>query len=165
MRFLRASLLGLLLAMMLVLVALAAEGYYNEQWYWLSLLPLLALYAAAVLTPRAGGGRRLARGALGFAAAAAAGYGTYMYLHEHTEWFRGLSGWVILIITLHAAVPGGAAAAAESPRRGLALAGGFTLGLCVAAELGGASHPGYMIVLVVGTGVGLIVNALDRRRR
>ncbi len=162
MSFVRPFLLGLLLALVLVLVALVAEGYHDEQLFWLSLLPLLALHGAAVFTPIAGCLRRLVRGALGFAASAAVGYTTYLYLHERTDWFRDMSGWIIVIVMLHAAIPGGTAAAAESPRRGLALASGFTFSLCMAAKLGGAAHPGYMILLVVGTFVGVIVNALDR---
>jgi hypothetical protein len=115
---LRPFLLGLLLALVLVLIALAAEGYHAGQLFWLGLLPVLALHAAAVFTPIAGYRRRLVRGALGFLAAAAVGYSTYLYLLERTDWFRNMSGWIILIIVLHAAIPGGAAAAADSPRRG-----------------------------------------------
>ena len=162
MTILRPFLLGLLLALVLVLIALVAEGYHREQLFWLSLLPLLALHGAAVFTPIAGCLRRLVRGALGFAASAAVGYSTYLYLHEHTDWFRDMGGWIIIV--LHAAIPGGTAAAADSPPRGLALAGGFTFALCVAIKLGGAIHPGYMILLIVGTFVGVIVNALDRGR-
>ena len=160
---LRPFLLGLLLALVLVLIALAAEGYHAGQLFWLGLLPVLALHAAAVFTPIAGYRRRLVRGALGFLAAAAVGYSTYLYLLERTDWFRNMSGWIIFIIVLHAAIPGGAAAAADSPRRGLALAGGFSVALCVAARLGGAVHPGYMLLLGVGTFVGVIVHALDRK--
>ena len=70
---LRPFLLGLLLALVLVLIALAAEGYHAGQLFWLGLLPVLALHAAAVFTPIAGYRRRLVRGALGFLAAAAVG--------------------------------------------------------------------------------------------
>jgi hypothetical protein len=162
---LRPFLVGLLSAVMLVLVVLHAEGYRNPQLYWLSPLPLLALYAAAVFEPVAGWLSRLARGALGFLAAAAVGYVAFLVLRGSTDWFAGLDGsWVILIVLLHAAVPGGAAAAADSPRRGLALAGGFTFAMCVAIGLARYSKPGFATVLIVGTVVGWLVNALGRAR-
>jgi len=158
--------LGVLSALVLVLIVLVAHGNNDDRQHWLVLLPLLALHGAAVFTPSAGWLRRLVRGAIGFAVSAAAGFATYAYLHGRTDWFRGLddSWFILLLIVLHAAVPGGTAAAADSPARGLALAGGFTLALCLAIELAGAAHPGYMILLAVGTLAGALVNALDRAR-
>ena len=116
---LRPFLLGLLLALVLVLIALAAEGYHAGQLFWLGLLPVLALHAAAVFTPIAGYRRRLVRGALGFLAAAAVGYSTYLYLLERTDWFRNMSGWIIFIIVLHAAIPGGACSSPSRKNKGL----------------------------------------------
>ncbi|WAS90816.1 hypothetical protein [Nannocystis punicea] len=162
----RALFLGLLAAVVIVLVLLAAHGYHDDRLNWLLLLPLLALHGAAVWTPGDGWPRRLVRGAFGFAVAAAAGFATYLGLDGLTDWFRGMDGdwFLLLLVVLHAAVPGGTAAAADSPARGLALAGGLTLGLCLASELAGNSHPGYIILLAVGTSAGALVNALDLRR-
>ncbi|MCY1064734.1 hypothetical protein OV090_08170 [Nannocystis sp. RBIL2] len=165
MTILRSVCLGLLAAVVIVLVLVAAQGYGDDRLYWLLLLPLLALHCAAVFSPIAGWRRRLVRGALGFAGAAAAGFATYACLAALTDWFRGMDdARSLLLVVLHAAVPGGTAAAADSPGRGLALAGGLTLGLGVAGELAGNAHPGYTILLAVGTLTGALFNALDRGR-
>lgn len=166
MTILRPVFFGVLSALVVVLAALVAHGNHDDRQHWLIALPLLALHGEAVFTPIAGWRRRLVRGALGFVVSAAAGFATYAYLDGHTDWFNNLGDdWILLLtIVLHAAIPGGTAAAADSPGRGLALAGGFTLALCLAIELAGAAHPGYMILLAVGTFAGAIVNALDHAR-
>lgn len=165
--YLRALCLGLLAAAAIVLILVAASGNNDERLDWLVLLPLLALLGVAVFTPSAGWPRRLVRGALGFAVAAAAGFATFAGLDALTDWFHGLDRdlFVLALVVLHAAIPGGIAAAADSPGRGLALAGGLTLGLGLASRLAGNAHPGYMILIAVGTLTGALVDALDRRQR
>jgi hypothetical protein len=162
----RALLLGLVSTLVVVLIALVAYANRDDRLLWLIVLPLLAQHGVAVFTPGTGWPRRLVRGALGFLASGAAGFATYLYFNDRTDWFHGMGGdwFLVLVLVLHAAIPGGTAAAADSPGRGLALAGGFTLALCLAIELAGAAHPGYMILLVVGTFAGAIVNALDHAR-
>lgn len=161
---LRPFLFGVVSAAVLVVIVLYAEGYHRPSLYWLLPVPLVLLHVAAVFVPVDGWLTRLARDALGSAVAAGCGYLVFLLLRVGTDWFAGLDGpWGGPVVVLHAALPGGAAAGADSPRRGLALAGGFTSALAAAHMLARYNRPGFAVLLVVGACVGAVVGGLVRR--
>jgi hypothetical protein len=132
-------------------------------------LPLGVLVAVALFGDTAAGWRaRLARGAVGAVVAGAAGIATVVYLKGRTDWFdwhdeHGGGLWLVILVAL-SAFPGGVAALAARPSRGLTLAGGFTCGLASLYVVRGAPNFGLIVLLVLGTVVGTMVGALGRER-
>ena len=129
-------------------------------------VPLAGLAGAAVFgTGGAGRVGRALRGGLGAALAAAVGFAAF-HLLEGTDWLvwpREHRDVVMILFAIVAAVPGFTAAAAATPRHGLALAGGLTVGLGVALQFAAPAGTGLPLLLTLGTLVGALVSALGER--
>lgn len=157
----RAFLVGLLAAAALMVVL----RFGSEPVALGGLVLVLTAFAGAAVfgagTP--GWGARLGRGALGALLSAIGAVVVFETSKGRNHWFdwpADSAGDIFLMFLLAlAAVPGGAAAAA-GPGRGLALAGGLSLGLAAPFLL---THPpgvGFVLLLGVGTVVGTLVGAL-----
>lgn len=159
---------GLLAAAAFLGILHVREGQSMAGELLLALLavPLAGLAGAAVFgTGDAGRSGRALRGGLGAGLAAVAGFAAF-HLLEGTGWLS----WphehrdvVMILFALVAAVPGGTAAAAATPRHGLALAGGLTVGLGAALLLVAPPGTGLPLLLALGTLVGALVSALGER--
>lgn len=164
----RAFVIGFVTGVLQVALAIAGITADGLVLLALVLLPVVFLAGAAVLgTGRTGRLRRAIRGVLGAIVAVAAGVAAVLLLMRWTRWLdwpdeHGGDLFLMLLAAL-AAVSGGTAAAAASPGQGLALGGGFTLGVTVPLMLVGTPSPAFAVMLTLGTLVGTLVSALGRR--
>lgn len=164
----RAFLVGLLTGVACVVVLILGHRLDGDQLLATLALPLAALAGAALFgTGTAGWRRRAVRGGLGAVLAALAGLAAVFFLAGRTDWFEwpdehGGDVFLAILVAL-AAIPGGTAAAAATPARGLAIAGGFAVGLAVALRLIGTPGPGVLVLLALGTIVGALVSAAGRQ--
>lgn len=164
----RAFLVGLTAGLAIVVAVIVGDRLDGAQLLALLAVPLAALAGAALFgTGTTGWGARALRGGLGAVLAAAVGIAAVFVLKRVTDWFE----WpdehggdvFFMILAALAAVPGGTAAAARTPAQGLALAGGFSLGLGLALALVATAAPGLVVMLALGTLVGTLVSRVGRR--
>src|SRR5690606_15018440 len=123
----RSFLLGLLAALGLIVALVAVDGPGGAL---LLAAPLVALGGVAVFGSGVAGWRgRAFRGVIGAVLAGAGGLAAIIYLKTRADWFDwpadSAGDLFLALLTAHAAIPGGLAAAAAPPSRGLALAAGF----------------------------------------